>query len=158
MTPEWKALRKAALDSWRASLTPEQRADFEAFVAKVKEDREARRVARLARQAAREQRDAQIIRLAMSGLSTDEIAQALDMKPRAVRACYSRLGFERTAPGYRRTPCGVIAIGHRDLLHKIAAERGEAPGATLEKLLAYTLEDNALHARRLLRQPAARQA
>ena len=147
---EWMPSRKAALQDWYDSLPEDQKASVDQFRIKAKAESEARRLARLARQAAREARDAQVIGLVLRGQTTDEIAEALNMKPRNVRVVLMRLGIERTTPGYRRIPSGWISVATREQIHKVAAERGMQPTEVIERLLSYAFEENAHHARRLL--------
>ena len=147
---EWMPSRKAALQNWYDTLPEDQKASVDQFRINKKAESEARRSARLARQATREARDAKIVGLVLRGASTDEIAEAIPMKARAVRDVLARLGIERTTPGYRRIPSGWVSVAIREQIHKVAAERGVQPGEVIELLLAHAFEENGHHARRLL--------
>jgi hypothetical protein len=151
MKPEWKTSRNAALAAWRETLTPAQLAEYDQAKTDAKAAVAARRAARAERNAAREAWERRIMGLVFRGQTTEEIAAAIGASNRSVRRCYARLGVERGAAGYRRVPVWWVKLSVRAQIDQVASELGVGVEETIERLLTYAFEEDALHARRLLR-------
>ena len=145
--PAWKAGRKAALAAWRETLAPEDRAAMDSAWRASKERSAARR-------AAGDERTRRIVALVLDGLSTEEIAKSIKTARSTVRDRLARFGIEGAAPGKRRAPAAFIPAATRAAIEALAAERGASVGELLANVLIFAFEENAFHARRLLKSAA----
>lgn len=152
----WRASKRAALDAWRAGMSSVEAAAYEDAKAAFRADRDRRRAARAARAAEREAFDRRVLAGVLAGRTTDEIAAEIGSPAREVRRVCARLGVERGKPGFRRLPAAQVPVAIRAQIETVAAERGTSPAETVATLLVFAFEENAHHARRLLRVPAAR--